>query len=59
MGTTACIVLITYENKERIVYVANVGDSRAVITSLNSVERLSYDDKASDQAEAERVKFNK
>ena len=37
------------------VYVANIGDTRCSLISPVSYQRLSYDDKASDQKEKDRV----
>jgi len=55
-GTTACVVLILVENGIRVIYSANVGDSKVVLVSFDEVKQLSYDHKCSDLAEVERVK---
>jgi protein phosphatase PTC1 len=62
MGSTAVLVLICKEkdhisplSTRRVIYCANVGDSRCVLISNFSVRRLSYDHKASDTSEIERV----
>ncbi len=57
MGSTACAAFLTIENKERVLYVANVGDTRAVLVTATGVERLSYDHRPGDSAEAERVRY--
>jgi serine/threonine protein phosphatase PrpC len=56
-GSTATIALFRIETGRRVVYVANLGDSRAILISgASQVERLSYDHRATDKAEIERVK---
>jgi len=62
MGSTAVIVLICKEKdyispltSRRVIYCANVGDSRCVLVSNFGVKRLSYDHKASDIQEINRV----
>ena len=55
VGSTACIIYITSENSKKILYCANVGDTRAVLIKNNSQKRLSYDDRASDQKEHDRI----
>ena len=55
-GSTACIVIIRVEQGQRVVYVSNVGDTRAVIQTFKGAERLSVDHKASDQAEIDRIR---
>ena len=57
-GATACVVYIQQEENDTYIYTANVGDTRAVLVKDNGEhERLSYDHKASDPAEAERVRL--
>lgn len=62
MGSTAVIVLVCKEKdyispltSRKVVYCANVGDSRCVLVSNFGVKRLSYDHKASDIQEINRV----
>jgi protein phosphatase PTC1 len=63
MGSTAVIVFISKERDQtsplkskKVIYCANVGDSRCVLVSNFGVKRLSFDHKASDASEIERVK---
>ena len=58
VGTTATICLIRNENHQRVLYVANVGDSAAVLVRRDSVEQLTYDHKTTDHSEVERVKLH-
>lgn len=55
-GSTACVCYFTTESNKRVLYTANVGDTRAVLVSKAEVKRLSYDDKCSDHLEEQRVK---
>ena len=55
VGSTANIIYITKENNKRILYGANVGDTRSILISNNEVKRLSYDDRASDINEYNRI----
>ena len=41
---------------KRMLYIANVGDTRAVLGQINSYKRVSYDHRANDPAEIQRVK---
>lgn len=50
------MALVTIESRQRVLYVANVGDTRAVLVSSESVERLSYDHRPNDNEEADRIK---
>ena len=60
IGSTACIVYITKEysinNSKKILYCANIGDTRAVLINSTSIKRISYDDRATDKNESERIK---
>lgn len=58
-GCTAVVALVRDESAgeatQRMLYVANVGDARAVLRRGASAIRLSYDHKGSDALEIERV----
>ena len=56
-GACVCISFITQEPPNKVCYMANVGDTRAVLCRNNEAIRLSYDHKASNEQEATRVKF--
>ena len=59
VGSTATIVYIEKDkNNKRTLYCANVGDSRCVLVSKKGCFRMSYDDKASDPKENERINKN-
>ena len=56
MGSTACTVFITKENSNRVLYSANIGDTRCIIISKNgAVKRLSYEHRASEKDEQNRI----
>jgi serine/threonine protein phosphatase PrpC len=40
----------------KVVYIANLGDTRAVLSKNGIAERMSYDHRATDPAEVERVR---
>jgi len=54
-GTTTATALIRVENGVRKLYTANVGDGRAVLCRNGVAERLTYDHKATDEAEIQRI----
>ena len=56
LGSTACIVYITKENSKKCFYCANIGDTRCVLINKNGAKRISYDDRATDINESNRVK---
>lgn len=57
VGTTACVAFITIECRQRVLYVANVGDTRAVLVDTENATRISYDHRTEDEAEIERIKY--
>lgn len=54
-ATAVCCVLRTFPNNQHKLYCANVGDSRAVLFRDGAPVRLTYDHKAEDKAEQDRV----
>ena len=42
----------------KVLYIANIGDTRAVLSKNGLAERMSYDHKGSDPAEIERVRMD-
>ena len=55
VGSTACVVYITKEGNQRILYCANIGDTRCTLVTSFQSKRLSYDDRASDKNEYTRI----
>ena len=56
-GSTCCLALIRKEGGGRRCYVANVGDSRAVLSFEGAAKRVSVDHKPTTQSEIERIKY--
>jgi len=54
-GTTSITCFLRKEGNKRKLYTANCGDARVVINVGGTAQRLTYDHKASDQAEAKRI----
>lgn len=54
-GSTATIALIRKENHQRVLYIANVGDSKAVLVNSNGFEQLTYEHKGTDPGEIDRI----
>jgi len=55
-GSTACVAVIRKEINHTVLYVANSGDTRAVLSKNGQAERLSKDHKATDPQEVDRIK---
>lgn len=55
-GSTAVLSVIRMESGHRIVYFANCGDTRAVISRNGVSERMTVDHKCNDPMEVERIK---
>lgn len=54
-GSTACIAIIRKESGHKVLYIANVGDTRAVLSRNGVEERLSVDHRVAEAGEKERV----
>lgn len=55
-GSTACVAIVRKEGNHNVLYVANIGDTRAVLSRSGKAERLSVDDKADNPDENARIK---
>lgn len=55
-GACVCVCFITEEAPSKACYIANLGDTRAILCKNNEAIRLSFDHKATDESEAQRVK---
>ena len=55
VGSTAALVYFYKKNGKKFVVSANLGDTRVVLVSKGGVKRLSYDHRATDKAEYERI----
>ena len=55
-GSTGCLAVVRKEGNHSVLYIANVGDSRAVLKRSDKAERLSIDHKADNPDEVARIK---
>lgn len=55
VGSTACVCFVRKETSGTVAYIANLGDTRAILVSLDGVERITVDHKASDPKEVIRI----
>jgi serine/threonine protein phosphatase PrpC len=55
-GTTCCLALVRKEGNKRLCYVANLGDTRAVLSVDGMAKRMTVDHKPTTQSEIERIK---
>ena len=55
VGSTATIVYIEKQDNKRILYCANIGDSRCVLVNKKNAVRLSYDHRVADHKEKNRI----
>ena len=56
-GTTCCLTYIRKEGPKKICYVANLGDTRAVLSINGTARRVTVDHKPTTQSEIERIKY--
>ena len=56
-GSTCCLAFVRKEGLRRACYVANLGDTRAVLSVEGTARRVSVDHKPTAQSEIERVKY--
>lgn len=54
-GSTAATCLVVKEKNDRVLYVANVGDTRVVLARKGKAKRLTYDHKANEPLEVRRI----
>lgn len=55
-GSTACVLL--FNRSQNVIYIANTGDTRAVLSHNNIAIDLSFDRKATDSEEIARIACN-
>ena len=55
-GSTGAVAVIRKEGAHSVLYMANVGDSRAVLSRSGKAERISIDHKADNPDEVARIK---
>lgn len=55
-GSTACVCVVRREGAHNVLYVANIGDTRAILSKSGTAERLSIDDKCDNPDEVARIK---
>lgn len=54
-GSTATIIYIEKREGKKVLYCANVGDTRCILINRKGIMRLSYDDRVEDPKEQERI----
>ena len=57
-GSTCSVVYIQKQQNKKILYCANVGDTKCVIVNKKGTIQLSYDDLVTDEKENKRIKDN-
>ena len=54
-GSTGTIILLTEENNKKVIYCANIGDTRCCLFNNKDIEQLSYDHRVTDPKEKDRI----
>lgn len=55
-GSTACVAIVRKEGSHQVLYVANTGDTRCVLSKGGQAERMSVDHKGDNPDEILRIK---
>ena len=55
VGATGTILLITQDNNKKIIYGANIGDTRCTLFNEKNIERLTFEHRVEDSKEKERI----
>ena len=55
-GTTCCLAFVKNNGNNKIVHVANLGDTRAVLSRGGMARRVTIDHKTSNESEQARIK---
>ena len=55
-GSTACVALVRKEGAHSVLYVANIGDTRCVLSKSGNAERLSIDHRCDNPDEVTRIR---
>ena len=55
VGSTGTILLITQDNNKKIIYGANIGDTRCTLFNEKNIERLTFEHRVEDSKEKERI----
>ena len=55
VGSTGTILLITQDNNKKIIYGANIGDTRCTLFNEKNIERLTIEHRVEDSKEKERI----
>lgn len=55
-GSTCCLAFVRKEGVRKVCYVANLGDTRAVLSIDGTAKRVSVDHKPTAQSEIDRIK---